>query len=309
MQLSRVDPELQPYVRRIPPLPLGSNWGRRFVRWLGKRLPSKQFDGVSIEQHNELNPPLRIYRPAVCHSSAALVWIHGGGMIIGQAAQDDQFCATTAQKLGIVVVSIDYRLAPEHPFPAPLDDCFAGWHWLQQHSPTLGVDPTQVIIGGESAGGGLAASLVQRLFDLGQSQPLGQLLLCPMLDDRTTLDQGLTSIDHFVWNNHKNMLGWQAYLGQKPSIDELPAYAIAARRVDLAGLPATWIGVGDIDLFYEENRCYAERLQAADVDVTFEVVAGGPHGFQNWAFGTAIGQRFIAKAHTWLQNLLEPAND
>ncbi len=306
MQLSRVDPELQRYVRRIPPLPLSSNWGRRLVRWLGSRVPTKQFDGVRIEQHNELKPPLRIYRPTVCRSTAALFWIHGGGMIIGQASQDDQWCATTAQRLGIVVVSVDYRLAPEYPFPAPLDDCWAGWHWLQQHAATLGVDPARVVLSGESAGGGLAASLAQRLLDADQAPPIAQLLFCPMLDDRTTTDQGLSSIEHFVWNNRKNLIGWQAYLGQKPGIGAMPAYAVAARREDLRGLPPTWIGVGDIDLFYEENRRYVERLHAADVAVSFEVVAGGPHGFQNWAFNSGIAQAFINQAHTWLQQWLEP---
>lgn len=306
MQLSMVAPELQRYVRRIPPLPLGSNWGRRFVRWLGSRIPAKQFDGVTIEQRNDLKPPMRIYRPAVCHSNAALFWIHGGGMIIGQASQDDQWCATTAQQLGLVVVSVEYRLAPEHPFPAPLDDCLAGWQWLQQQATMLGIDPARVVLGGESAGGGLAASLAQRLCDLGSTQPIGQLLFCPMLDDRTTTNAELSIIDHFVWNNRKNMIGWHSYLATKPGIGTLPAYAVPARRENLHGLPPTWIGVGDIDLFYQEDRLYGDRLQAAGVDVTFEVVTGGPHGFQNWAFDSAISQAFIAKAHTWLQTRLAP---
>jgi acetyl esterase/lipase len=156
------------------------------------------------------------------------------------------------------VVSADYRLAPEHPYPAPLDDCLAAWTWLQDNSPARGVDPTRVAIGGQSAGGGLAASLVQRVHDdPGAAQPVAQWLFCPMLDDRTAAERKLDATKHILWNNTSNRMGWRSYLGVEPGAASTPEYAVPSRRADLAGLPPTWIGTGDIELFYDENRAYA----------------------------------------------------
>lgn len=264
----------------------------------------KKLEGVRLEVLNENQPPLRVYHPEIKKTNGALLWIHGGGYIIGSAGLDDRFCALTARELGMIVVSVDYRLAPDFAFPVPLEDCFAAWNWLQQSAGSLGVDPKKIIAGGGSAGGALAACLVQRVHDAGGNKALGQWLFCPMIDDRTALRRDLTGLKHPVWNNSQNALAWRFYLNAEPGEENLPRYSVPARREDLRGLPPAWIGVGDVDLFYEEDRKFADRLIAAGVDVEFESVPGGPHGFVAWAFDTEFTQDHIAKAHRWLRRVL-----
>jgi acetyl esterase/lipase len=215
------------------------------------------------------------------------------------------FCAATAQALGLVVVSVDYRLAPEHPFPVPLDDCRAAWLWMQQNAASLGIDPERVAIGGQSAGGALAASLVQRLHDEGGNKAAAQWLFCPMLEDRTATRREFDAMKHWVWNSRSNATGWRLYLAQTQGSGASARYAVPARREDLHGLPPAWIGVGDIDLLHQEGQDYADRLQASDVEVSFVSVPGAPHGFESWAFDTTLAQDFIARAHLWLQRALE----
>lgn len=299
MKLDLVDPELRPAVRRVPRLPIASKWGRRVVRGLVRRHgPGKPVEGVDVSQ---LDQGQRVYtRTGGESSGAALLWIHGGGFVIGDVCQSEAFCAVTARELGIVVVSVEYRLAPEHPFPAPLDDVVAAWQWLQESAGSLGVDQQRIAIGGESAGAGLAACLVQRLHDAGGVQPVGQWLFAPMLDDRTAARRELDQRQHRVWNNAANRTGWGAYLGVEPGAPELPEYAAAARRADLRGLPPAWIGVGDIDLFAEEDRDYAERLRDAGVECSVDLVPGAPHGFEVWASDTGVSRRFLERGRAWL---------
>ena len=303
MPLAAIAPELRKAAGRMPALPIGNPLIRRLVRGLTRLVPAHASDGVTLEMLDTKVPPLRLYVPDERRSDAALLWIHGGGYVIGTAAQDDRLCGEVARDLGIVVVSVDYRLAPEHPFPAPLDDCFAAWNWLQEAAAALAVDPRRIAVGGQSAGAGLAAGLVQRIHDVGMPAK-AQWLLCPMLDDRTAARRALDAIGHRVWNNRQNEAGWRAYLGQSPGAGHLPAYAAPARRDDLGGLPRTWIGVGAIDLFHDEDRDYAARLEEAGVAVTFHTVPGAPHGFEAWAPGTAIARDYLAAARAWLGEAL-----
>ena len=245
-------------------------------------------------------PARRIYRPRLQRSNGALLWIHGGGYIIGNAAIDDALCGEIASNLGIVVVSADYRLAPRHRYPAALDDCHAVWLALLSEADALGVDPQRIVIGGMSAGGGLAAALVQRIIDEERARPIGQLLFAPMLDDRTAARRELDAAAHPVWDNGLNHLGWKSYLGKAPGVSEMPRYAVPARRADLSGLPPAWIGVGSIELFHDEDVDYASRLEAAGVPVSLEVVSGAPHGFEAWARDTPTGRAHIDKAIRWL---------
>ncbi|MGO8948431.1 MAG: alpha/beta hydrolase [Ktedonobacterales bacterium] len=322
MDVSHVAPELRGPMRRVTllPLPTARGWRLRVVRALLAVVPSGKLEGVTIEQSRTTGatatdaPQVRVYRPAVRRSAAALFWIHGGGLIIGRAVQDDHLCALTARELGILVVSVEYRTAPEHPFPAALDDCLAGWTWLQREAERLGVDPTRIALGGASAGGGLAASLAQRLHDAttrangdaeaGVAVPVAQWLFCPMLDDRTAARGELDSVNHFVWNNRLNRFGWRSYLGVEPGANSVPAYAVPSRREDLHGLPSAWIGVGDIELFYNEDCDYAQRLRAAGVEVTLDIVAGAPHGFEAWASNTALARDYIGRAQAWLRQAI-----
>ena len=236
--------------------------------------------------------------------------MHGGGFIVGSAVQDESICASFARDLGLVVVSVDYRLAPEHPFPAPLNDCFEAWRWFQDLAPDYGVDPTRIAVGGLSAGAGLAACLAQRIYDSGGIPPAAQSLIYPMLDDRTAVDHSLDELAHPLWNNQNNRGGWTAYLGHEPGQLSEPDYAVAARRADLSGLPPAWIGVGDIDLFYPENRLYAERLNSAGVGCDLYVVPMAPHGFQVVVPGAKVSREFFEKICRFLiQELYLPGEE
>jgi acetyl esterase/lipase len=298
MDINRVTAELRPAARRVAALmgrmPLHRAWFRRLSR-VGARLAPTgvRLTGVQLDTST---PGLRIFRPSA--STGALLWIHGGGLVVGAARMDDRFCADTARELGIVVASAEYRLAPENPYPAALDDCLAAWQWL------LATAGPRIAVGGQSAGGGLAAALVQRLHDAAGPDPVAQWLFCPMLDDRTASRGDLDPGSHLIWNNRSNLFGWSSYLGQAPGGPEVPPYAVPARREDVSGLPPAWIGVGDIDLFHDENRTYAERLRTAGVDVTFRVEAGAPHAFEAWAPLTPPARAFVGDARDWLRAAL-----
>lgn len=211
--------------------------------------------------------------------SGAVLWIHGGGTVAGRPRQVHRTCSRIARDLGALVVSVDYRLAPEHPFPAGLDDCLAALEWVHAGAAQLGVDPGRVAVGGESAGGGLAASLCQRARDRGGPPIRFQCLVYPMLDDRTVLRADDEGRGTFVWTPASNRFAWTAYLGHPPTASgsERP-YAAAARCRDLAGLPPAWIGVGDLDVFLPENVDYARRLEVAGVPCELHVEASMYHG-------------------------------
>ena len=215
--------------------------------------------------------------PARSRPSGVLLWIHGGGFVMGHPATYHELCSAFASDVGIVVVSVDYRLAPEHPFPAGLEDCYAALQWVHDHADDLGVDRSRIAIGGDSAGGGLAAGLAQLAHDRAEVPVCFQLLVYPMLDDRTVLRTDHAGTGSFVWTPTSNAFGWTSYLGHPPVDDEDRPYAVPARRADLTGLPPAWIGVGDLDLFHAEDLEYAERLQAAGVPCQLEVVAGMYH--------------------------------
>ncbi|HEX7856557.1 MAG TPA: alpha/beta hydrolase [Sphingobium sp.] len=306
--LSKVAPELRRATGRMTriPLPFGSNWGRRTLRWLTGLVPEAKPEDVRIDTPDDTPVGLRIYDPGGRNGGGgALLWIHGGGYIIGSPKQDDPFLIATARELGLLIVSVDYRLAPEHPFPAPLDDCHDAWTWMQAQALVLGIDPLRIAIGGQSAGGGLAAALVQRIYDEGGAQPAAQWLFCPMLDDRTAARTELDGIGHRLWSNRNNRSGWSCYLGQEPGAAELPPYAAPARREKMTGMATTWIGVGDIDLFHQEDRAYADRLREAGVAVEFVEVPGAPHGFEAWAPNTLITKKYLSDARGWLRAALD----
>ena len=230
MEIEVVDVEVRLMLQKTPAPGIGTRWERALVRTAMRFvLRRARVDGVTTTVIDEGGARLRLYRPEGVSSDAALLWIHGGGLVIGTPLMDDRFCAETARELGIVIASVDYRLAPEHPFPLPLDDSAAAWSWLQTNAARLGVDPARVAIGGQSAGGGLAAALVQRLHDAGHSIP-AQWLFCPMLDDRTAAKRELDAVDHWVWSNRANLTGWSSYLAGEPGADAVPAYASPSRR-------------------------------------------------------------------------------
>jgi acetyl esterase/lipase len=233
-----------------------------------------------------------------------LLWIHGGGMVAGDPAMDDQMLGQVVSKLGVVVASVHYRRAPEHPYPMPLNDCLGGWQWLQHNADRLGVDRARIGIGGESAGGGLAATLVHRLHDESPGRVRAQWLMCPMLDDRTAARTDISGRAHRIWNNRNNRFGWHSYLGVEPGSERVPDGAVPARRTNLRGLPPTWIGIAGLDLFAVENLAYAHRLREAGVAVETDVVDGAYHGFQTVAAGTKLVEDYLGRATNWLGQAL-----
>jgi acetyl esterase/lipase len=302
MRLEEIDESLRPSLERLPAIDLENRFVRLLIGRMSRFARGARVDGVERRIVKEGGLRLRIYTPAA-PTGAGMLWIHGGGLVLGAASMDDRLCGETARETGATIVSVDYRLAPKHPFPTPLDDCATGFEWMLSHAAELGLDTTRIAVGGQSAGGGLAASLVQRLHDDGVALA-AQWLFCPMLDDRTAADRTHDATGHFVWNNRSNLVGWRSYLGEQVAADDLPRYAAAARRDDLVGLPPTWIYSSDIELFYAEDRDYARRLEEAGVPVTFETVRGAPHGFEAWASDSAMARDLVARAQAWLGEAL-----
>ena len=243
---------------------------------------------------------VRLYRPTgATGAGPALLWIHGGGYVIGSAAQDDQLCRRFARELGATVASVDYRLAPENPYPVPLEDCYDALAWLAR---LPSVDPARLAIGGASAGGGLAAALALLARDRDEIPLAAQLLVYPMLDDRTVQRDGLDNPGHRLWNQSSNKFGWACYLG-----DADPDIAVPARREDLSGLPPAWMGVGTLDLFHDEDVAYAERLRAAGVPCQVEVVSGAFHGFDGIVPKAEVSQSFFNSQCAVLRTAFAPA--
>ena len=284
--LTAVHPELRKMWKTFPRMSF-NRWNRPLLHGLVKLMPKmKTPEGILVDQayipskDGAHQIRLRLYKPQESVSPApALVWMHGGGYIIGTPEQDDGRVFELVKALGIVVISVDYRLAPRHPFPAPLEDCYAALEWVHSHPQKLGIDPERIAIAGLSAGGGLAASLVQLAHDRGEIKPVFQLLLSPMLDDRTVLRTGLPHAALLTWNANSNCYGWESYLQQPAGAEQVPAYAVPARREDLSGLPPAWIGVGTLDLFYDENLAYGQRLKDSGVACEVLTLPGVYHGF------------------------------
>ncbi|WP_231514565.1 alpha/beta hydrolase [Mycobacterium sp. URHB0044] len=207
----------------------------------------------------------------------AVLWIHSGGMVVGSAQLELSVIGRLARDLGAVIVSPNYRLAPEHPFPAALEDCMATLRWMRSHADELGIDPDRIAVGGASAGGGLSAAVAQRSQDEGISLR-AQALVYPMLDDRTVLRDGHAGRGHFMWTPVSNRFGWTALLGRAPRMSDAPEYAAPARRTDLRNLPPTWIGVGDLDVLFDEGVVYAETLRTCGVPCQLVTVPGMYHG-------------------------------
>jgi acetyl esterase/lipase len=309
MEIARVHPQLRAQIARLPDMtqvlvhPPRLRAARLAVRLMpAGRLPA----GVALRRVR-LGPDHGAYvvtpdRP----TGAGLLWIHGGGMVMGAPRQDQARCARLAAQLGLVVVSVDYRLAPEHPYPTPLDDCQQAWTWLVDQSEQLGIDPGRLAIGGQSAGAGLAAGLVLRLRDAGGAQPAAQWLFCPMLDDRVAARTDLDQVNHFVWNNTSNRAGWSAYLGTlgPPGAPGVPAEAAPARGQDLTGLPPAWIGTGTVELFRDEDRAYADALARCGVASLLDEVVGAPHGFEVIVPDAPVAQAYLARAEDWLAEQL-----
>ena len=298
-QLSKIHPELQRLAKTYPNI----NYNRGTI-WLINAMmllmpSSKTLDGIFVEnifisrQDDQTQLRLRIYKPfSVNAPTPVLLWMHGGGYLIGKPEQDDGSCARYVRELGITVISVDYRLAPKYPFPTGLDDCYSALKWIKAHADELHIDPKHIAVGGNSAGSGLAAALTQFALDRNEIEIAFQLLIYPMLDDRTVLRTDIDDSNNIAWNHNSNRFGWESYLGQKCGADEVPAYSVPARRADLSDLPPAWIGVGALDIFHDEDVAYAQRLRECGIECELKVIPGAFHGFDVFDPQTPIVQNF-----------------
>ncbi|MBB6118571.1 alpha/beta hydrolase [Nocardiopsis algeriensis] len=295
-------PSLHPELARaqyLPTPPVRRSTVRLFQRLTRGLRPGKTPQDLVIEDLTvpgaEGAPPvgLRVYRPrSLARPAPALLWAHGGGYVMGSPVQDEAGSIAFARELGITVVSLRYRLAPQHPAPAALEDAYSALVWVSGNAEELLVDPRRIAIGGASAGGGLAAALALLCHDRGGPDPVFQLLVYPMLDDRTVLRTDMDTSGVRLWSPANNRYAWGAYLGRAPGGEGISPYAAPARREDLGGLPPAWIGVGTADLFHDEDTVYAERLRAAGVPCELTVVPGAFHGFNAGFPRTGVAQRF-----------------
>jgi triacylglycerol lipase len=285
-----VDPELRGALALWPVEPLNTDslTQRRadLLRVIGAvpkpDLPDIVADQTRVESAFGAEP-IRVltYRPVTSDSPLPIILhIHGGGFVAGAPEMKDVENRLLASDLRCAIYSLDYRLAPETPHPGPLEDIYSVFTWLHENAGQLGLDPIRIGIKGESGGGGLAAATVLYARDRQGPKFAFQHLIYPMIDDRTAIRKDLhPRVGEFVWTQEHNYFGWRSLLGREPGSDDVSPYAAASRATDVSGLPPTYISVGGLDLFLEENMAYADRLSRAGVPVEFHMYPRAYHGF------------------------------
>jgi len=296
---TRIDPELRESLALFPQFHLDNiAETRKLLAEVNGSVSIPIDESVSVYDQivpgPDDNPALRvrIYEPKEkSETLPGFLWIHGGGYVLGNPEGDDLLCQRYVLEANCVVVSVDYRLAPEHPYPAPLEDCYAALQWFAKHADELGVDRTRIGIGGASAGGGLTAGLSLLARDRKGPEICFQMPLYPMIDDRNNSPSSLEITGHMVWNHDLNEKGWSMYLNGENGTDNVPPYAAAARETDFSGLPFTYTCVGQLDPFRDETLDYVTRLCRAGVDVEFHLYPGCYHGFENFTPNAAVSQR------------------
>ncbi len=237
-------------------------------------------------------------RPAVYHT-------HGGGMVVGNRRLGVEMFLDQVASGNAVVVSVEYRLAPEHPDPAPVEDCYAGLVWTAKNATELGIDPERIMIAGASAGGGLAAGTALLARDRAFPKLSHQILICPMLDDRFETHSSRMLDDEGVWDRGSNLFGWTALLGERRGGPDVSPYAAPARATDLTGLPRTYIDTGSAETFRDETLTYARRLSEAGVSVDLHMWGGGFHGFDMMVGHAALSRASIATRDEFVRRALE----
>ncbi|TYL52712.1 alpha/beta hydrolase [Agromyces mariniharenae] len=236
------------------------------------------------------------------HPGAYLV--HGGGMVAGTRWSLGAMLVDLVLEVDAVVAAVEYRLAPDAPDPAPLEDAYAGWAWFTDHADELGFDPARVIIGGPSAGGGLSAGTTLLARDRGGRMPLAQLLMWPMLDDRVATVSAQQVDGVGIWDRTSDVTGWTALLGDRRGTDDVSSYSAPARMADLSGLPPAYLEVGGAEVFRDEVVAYASGIWAAGGSAELHVWPGGFHGFQNVVPDAAVSRTAVATREAWVRRVL-----
>ena len=298
-----VDPELLPLLELMPPY---QSIGQENLAALREQvdeladlqLAAADMSGVAIAVERiarKDGPPVRVvlYRPSESSRRIpALLHVHGGGMVMGRPEMRHANLVVMARTLRCLVASVDYRLAPEAPYPAALEDCTTALGWLHREAAQLDIDPDRIAICGESAGGGIAAGVTLYARDHGGPPLDAQMLTYPMLDDRTGFgNDAHPYAGEFVWGTAGNRFCWRALLGERAGSGDVPYYAAPARALEMAGLPPTFIAVGSLDLFFEENVEFARRLTAAGVPTELHIYPGAFHAFDG-ATDATVTQNF-----------------
>ncbi|WP_137723344.1 alpha/beta hydrolase [Prescottella subtropica] len=254
---------------------------------------------------------LTILRPrdggAPAAGRPAIYQIHGGGMILGNRFFGLDGLADLVLRTGAVGVSVEYRLAPEHPGPAAAEDCYAGLCWLAGNAAALGVDPQRILVGGASAGGGLSAAVALMARDRGGPDLVGQLLDCPMLDDRNETVSARQYDGIGAWDRNNNDTAWDAILGADRFTDAVSPYSAPARATDLSGLPPAFVTVGAAEVFRDEAIAYAGRIWASGGTAELHVWSGGYHGFSGFSAGTAVAAASDDARLSWIDRVLGTA--
>ncbi|MGH2937943.1 MAG: alpha/beta hydrolase [Solirubrobacterales bacterium] len=277
---------------------------RKKMEELTQLSQSSQAPNDRVEHEDRVIPGLedqddirvRIYRPAgKVGRLPGLYFIHGGGLNAGTIETEHSVAVGLTDMVGCVTVAVDYRLAPEDPYPASLEDCYSGLLWTAESADEIGVDPNRLAIYGGSAGGGLAAATAIAARDRGGPPLVFQALIYPMLDDRglTPSNRELTELKLGVWDGPANASAWHDYLGEMAGTAEVPGQAAPAREKDLSGLPPTYMDVGQLDLFRDEGIDYASRLMRAGIPTELHVYPGAVHGSEFLAPDSELGRRVI----------------
>ncbi|HEY8521923.1 MAG TPA: alpha/beta hydrolase [Gammaproteobacteria bacterium] len=272
-----------------------------------RKAEAPPIEGIAIEErrapgrNGAPDVPVRLFRP-VGRSDAlpALLWMHPGGWVLGNPDMDHFDVAQLAKDVGCVAASVDYRLAPEHPYPAPLEDCYAALDWLVREAGSLGIDANRIAVGGGSAGGNLAASLALLAGERGGPRIAYQLLIYPALDDTNVAPASDAVPENPFWSRDNSAKGWRAYLGARFGTADVPPTAAPARARDLSGLPPAYIAVGELDMFLDECIEYARRLTAAGVPTELHVYPRACHAIDAFAPDAAITRRFLAERNAAL---------
>lgn len=250
---------------------------------------------------------LLVCRPTTSPDGAArpvLYYTHGGGLVAGNNRLGVDTALAWAKELGAVVVSVEYRLAPEHPHPAPVEDVHTGLRWTAEHAGEFGGDPERIVVAGASAGGGLTAALALLLRDRGGPRPLGQMLMSPMLDDRNDTPSAHQMAGVGLWDRTANETAWTALLGDRSGGPGVSPYAAPARAADLSGLPPAFLDVGSAETFRDEVVAYASRVWRAGGVAELHVWPGGFHGFDALAPEAALSRAAHTARLDWLRRLL-----
>jgi acetyl esterase/lipase len=245
---------------------------------------------------------LRWYSKDAAAPGSAAVYFHGGGMIMGDVDLFDGPVARYVDATGVPLLSVDYRVAPEHPHPVPVEDCYLGLRWLADHAGELGVDPARIAVMGDSAGAGLAAAVALMARDRGGPRIARQVLMYPMLDDRTVAADAAIA-PFAVWTYDDNITGWSALLGDGAGGNGTSPYAAPARASDLGGLPPLYLEVGELDIFRDEGIDYVRRTADAGTSVELHVRPGVPHHFDSLAPDSDVARRAYADRVRVLRSL------